>query len=115
MTHKSLAFVRFMNLRAALETKDDQGPSLHHDADQLLAYVYEQDTGGHVISMTHLFHKQCFGAPPTIQRRVKELMAAGLLQSFEGADKRLRCLKVTEAGERYLEKCSELLCLAVTK
>lgn len=114
MTNKYLAFVRFLNLRAALASTKAEQATLHHDADQLLGYIYELNAAGHVVSMTHLFHKQAFGAPPTIQRRVKELIDAGLITTYEGADKRQRCLKVTESGERYLQECSELLLTAVS-
>lgn len=114
MSDKSLAFVRFLSLRAALASTKTDIPTLHHDTDQLLGYIYELNAANHVVSMTHLFHKQTFGAPPTIQRRVKELIDAGLITTYEGVDKRQRYLKVTESGERYLQECSELLRSAVS-
>ena len=113
MSEKSLPFVRFLNLRAAMEANASDQPTMHHDTDELLAYIYERNQAGNVVSMTDLFHARVFGAPPTIQRRIKELISSGLLVTSEGSDKRQRCLQVSAAGERRLEAYSRLLCLVV--
>lgn len=112
MAEKSLAFVRFMNLRSVLGAEQAEQQALHHDADLLLCYIYEQNMAEKAVIMTHLFHQKSFGAPPTIQRRIKELIHVGYVETTHGEDKRHRCLKLTNTGIAYLQKCSELLCTA---
>ena len=77
-----------------------------------MCYLYEQSRAEKEVIMTHLVHQKSFGAPPTIQRRIKELIDANYIETYNGADKRLRCLRLTDAGIRYLEECSDLLCAA---
>lgn len=115
MTQKVLPFVRFMKLREILESKSTPKKPLHHDMDALLACLYEANDTGAVVSMTSLVQQQRFGAPPTIQRRVKELLAAGFVESYDGLDKRQRCLRLTKQGMDYLEECSEMLCIAMSE
>lgn len=114
MAKKSLPFVRFVNLLEILKSQSPNEKALHHDVDALLAYLYQADQAGTVVSMTALVQQQRFGAPPTIQRRVKELLAAGLIETFDGVDKRQRCLRLTNQGQDYLQKCSEMLCQAMS-
>jgi hypothetical protein len=102
-----------MNLRKALESEKQNKEILHHDADTLLGYLYEEAVLGRATFVTTLVHQQCFGAPPTILRRIKELSAAGLIESYVGKDKRQRCLRVSLKGEAYLAECSALLRRAV--
>lgn len=112
MTKKSLAFVRFLNLKSLLTSSRVGESVLHHDADELLCYIYEQNRAEKEVIMTHLVHQKIFGAPPTIQRRIKELLDSYYIETYNGHDKRLRCLRLTNAGVRYLEECSDLLCAA---
>lgn len=114
MTEKSLAFVRFLNLRAAISSNDNDHGTFHHDTDLLLSYIYEHNAAEKPLIMTHLFHQKTFGASPTIQRRIKELVDAGLIETYGGEDKRQRCLKLTEAGIAYLQKCSDLMQAALS-
>ena len=112
MTQKSLPFVRFMRLREIFESESGGQKILHHDEDALLVYLYQAHAAGAVVSMTALMHQKRFGSSPTIQRRVKELLTAGLVETHGGVDKRQRCLRLTAQGLAYLEKCSEMLGLA---
>lgn len=113
MTDKSLAFVRFLNLRSVLSASENDRGTFHHDTDLLLSYIYEHNAAEKPLNMTHLFHQKNFGASPTIQRRIKELVSAGLIETYGGADKRQRCLRLTAAGVAYLQQCSALMQAAI--
>lgn len=114
MANQSLAFVRFMRLLEALKSESKHRGVLHHDADLLLGFLYEESEAGRAVIMTSLVHQLRFGTPPTIQRRVKELIASGFVEIAGGDDKRHRCLKVTAVGDAYLKECSRLMSLAAS-
>lgn len=112
MKKSSHAFVRFLNLYRALnQTSSAEEPSRpqHPEAVAILAFISAQNELGFATTMTHIVQKIEFGTPPTIQRRMKELLDCQFIEFYEGSDKRQRLLRSTASGEDYLEYCSKLM------
>ena len=111
MKKSSHTFVRFLNLFRALNNNyADKGVStIHQEAVAILAYVSEEHSNGRCTTITKVVQQIEFGTPPTIQRRLKELVALEFIVLCKGDDKRHRLLKVTEQGDAYLRDCSKLL------
>lgn len=65
-------------------------------------------------NVSYLFEHTGLGSQPTMLKRLKELQQLKLLRQKEHADKRLKSFELTELGEGYLERCSELV-LSVAK
>lgn len=61
------------------------------------------------INISYLFEHLSLGSQPTILKRLKELEQLKLLRQKDQADKRLRSFELTELGEGYLQRCSELV------
>ena len=81
-------------------------------ADSLLAYLYEAEHVGQAIRVTDLVRAERFGTLPTVNRRLKELTAGGLVEMAVGTDRRTRVVRVTPKGERVLENRNALLLAA---
>jgi hypothetical protein len=112
MIKSSHAFVRFLNLYRSLRQESETSDALkpqHPEAVAILAFVSAQNELGIATTATHIVQKNEFGTPPTIQRRMKELLDSRFIEFYEGSDKRQRLLRSTTSGENYLEKCSKLM------
>lgn len=112
MKKSSHAYVRFLNVYRALNQEGattECKRSIHHDAVAVLAFISAQNELGIPITFTHIVQKIEFGTPPTIQRRLKELLDCQFVAFSQGADKRQRLLKSTAEGERYLAECSQMM------
>lgn len=112
MKKSSHSFVRFLNLFRTLNNNfvDTAGVvGIHQEAVAILAFVsFENERADHP-TITKIVQKIEFGTPPTIQRRLKELLALRFVEFCEGEDKRHRLLRVTPEGNAYLKACSKLL------
>lgn len=60
-------------------------------------------------NVTYLFESLSLGSQPTMLKRLKELEQLKLIRQKDHADKRLRLFELTELGEGYLQRCSELV------
>lgn len=116
MKKSSHPFVRFLNLYRALNQQpysEESTKPLHAEAIAILAFISSQNELGCHTSITRVVQQNDFGAPPTIHRRIKELLELRFLAFYDGPDKRHRLLKSTQAGEAYLKSCTELMLAAI--
>lgn len=112
MKKNSHAFVRFLNLFRALNKDCIEGSGysqIHHEAVAILVFVSAENHCAVYPTITKVVQAIEFGTPPTIQRRLKELLTLGFVEFCEGEDKRHRLLRVTVKGDAYLNECSKLL------
>lgn len=117
MSKSSHPFVRFLNLYRTMNECDHshQGKPLHPEAVAILAYISSNDESGKHTTISHIVKKNEFGAPPTVQRRIHELLGCKLIEFYTGIDRRHRLLRVSPAGEKYLQDCSDLMLEALAK
>lgn len=112
MKKNSHSFVRFLNLFRALNSgvADPSGAiGIHQEAVAILAFIYAENERASYPTITKIVQKIEFGAPPTIQRRLKELQGLRFIEFCGGVDKRHKLIRVTEEGNDYLGLCSKLL------
>lgn len=111
MNKSSQVFVRFLNLYRALNkgyTKTG-AMGIHQEAIAILVFVSAQNELAQYPTITKIVQQMEFGTPPTIQRRLSELITLGFIEFCDGDDKRHRLLKVTVEGDAYLKACSKLM------
>lgn len=111
MSKSSRPFVRFLNLYRTMNENDHyrQGKQMHPEAVAILAYVSSKEEIGQHTTISHVVKKNVFGAPPTVQRRIQELLDCKFIEFYAGTDKRHRLLKISTTGEKYLQDCSDLM------
>jgi DNA-binding MarR family transcriptional regulator len=112
MKENSQSFVKFLNLFRALNktySENEGSLGIHQEAVAILSFVSSENERGVYPTITKVVQKNDFGTPPTIQRRLKELLQLGLVEFIDGSDRRHRLLKLTAQGNAYLQKCCELM------
>lgn len=104
--------VRLMNLMNAFRAEKKQN-FLEQDEERVLAYIYEREALGRCTTVSDLVVSRFFGTPPTVQRRVNQLSAKGLLVfSRSPSDLRKQCLHLSDSAIKYLEELSIFLSLS---
>ena len=79
------------------------------EADAVLSHVYEESHNGSELRVTDLVRAERFGTLPTVNRRLREMMARGLIEMVPGTDRRTRIVCVSAKGEQMLENRAALL------
>jgi len=100
------AYVQFANL---LHKFYAEQPAASAEIDATLSFAYEAEQAGNPLRVTDLVRAERFGTLPTVNRRLKDMVARGLIEMPAGADRRTRLIRVLPAGERLLENRAALL------
>ena len=99
-------FVQFANL---LHKFYAEQPSECVAMDALLAYAWEANQTNVPVRVTDLVRLERFGTLPTINRRLKDMVARGLIEMVVGEDRRTRLVRVSARGEAMLDNRASLL------
>ena len=99
-------FVQFANL---LHRFYAEQPAEYVAMDALLAYVCEANQMDVPVRVTDLVRLERFGTLPTLNRRLKNMTARGLVEMVVGDDRRTRLIRVSPAGEAMLDNRASLL------
>jgi len=109
---KSLRFARFIHLIEAI----DQLPvptELYNryrtQYDYILGQICLGDSMDKKLSVSNLYQYPILGSQPTVNKRLRELISYGLVQTSEGMDRRQKFLVLTYEGNQYLEACAEAM------
>ena len=113
MSENSHPFVRFLSLYRALNKSYSVSRAdcfdFHQDAVAILAFVCSENQKLCYPTISRVVQQIEFGTPPTVQRRLNELLQHGLIEFCVGENKRHRHLKLTMAGKKYLDDCAKLM------
>lgn len=111
MNNSSQVFVRFLNLFRALNKSYANADlvGIHQEAVAILVFVSAHNELAMYPTITKIVQQIEFGTPPTIKRRLNELIVLGFIEFCDGDDRRHRLLKVTTEGDAYLKACSKLM------
>jgi len=99
-------FVQFTN---AVHTFYASEPSGAAEDDALMAWVQDHNQRSIPVRVTDLVRLERFGTLPTLNRRLKNMTARGLVEMVVGDDRRTRLIRVSPAGETMLDNRASLL------
>lgn len=105
----SISMARFFNLMRIF--REERGRiSLDHDEESVLLFVLERSQRGTATTVSNLVASQFFGTPPTVQKKVNQLVAKRILVIMRCADdSRKQNLVATPMAMEYFERlCGHL-------
>jgi Fic family protein len=113
----SLPFARFIQLIKTIEHLP--APTEFYNRhrmqyDYILGQLCVSSSKGEILTVADLSQCPILGSQPTANKRLKELIKYGFIESKEGEDRRQRILTITHLGDQYLAACSEAMNKAVT-
>ena len=82
--------------------------------EEVLAYIAEENASNRDVRVTDLVYLRVFGTGQTVGNKCKDLISKNLICSTTlEYDKRVRILKLTDEGRKYLTDRSKLLLKAI--
>ena len=113
---KSLPYVKFLNLllQEARSNKLVMQETFHHHLDAMLAFILNGEDMGDGVTASDIVSINVFGAPPTVKRRIQELVDCGFIKVNKIDKRRRQFLTVSDYGINHLKQISSLMVEAVS-
>jgi DNA-binding MarR family transcriptional regulator len=107
-----LPFARFTQLMKAIDALPIPSKIYNQhrmEYDYILGQVSIAFSRGKALSVGDLTSCTVLGSQPTVNKRIQELIKYQLIEVQLCEDRRIKLLRISPAGERYLASCSDLM------